>query len=97
MAGAAAAVRDLGPCAALALDLQNLLARAMAWEKGTYNTSAVTAAEVPVAVGSIASAVGAALVTAVSGTAGVAGLEDRAGRDGGGEEGSEEDGELHFD
>lgn len=50
----------------------------------------------PVAVGSLASAVGAALVTAISGTAGVAGLEDRAGRDGGGEEGSEEDGELHF-
>lgn len=63
----------------------------------TYNASTVTATEVPVAVGSSTGAVGAALVTAVSGTAGVAGFEDRAGRDGGGEEGSEEDGELHFD
>ena len=60
-----------------------------------------------VAVGGLAGAVGAALVTAVAGAAGVAGLElggaglnvgDSRGGDGGGShEGGEEGGELHFE
>ena len=66
----------------------------------TYHTGSVAAAKVPVSVGGIARAVGATLVTAVSGTADVTGLKFRNGRcvdgDGSGQ-GAENGGELHVE
>jgi hypothetical protein len=55
---------------------------------------------VPVSVGGLARAVGAALVTAVAGTASVAGLDVGGGRgsDGdGSHEGADDGGDLHFE
>lgn len=54
----------------------------------------------PVSVGGLAGAVGAPLVTAVAGAAGVAGLDIGSGRgsDGdGGHEGADDSGDLHFE
>jgi hypothetical protein len=69
----------------------------------TYHTGPVTAAEVAVAVGGLAAAVGAALITAEAGAAGVTGLDsfsrgNSRGVDGNGrDEGADDSGELHFE